>query len=316
MKHLLASIAMLACLSAGAADEYPNRPIRLLVGFNPGSSVDVVSRIFARKLEEKLGKPVVVENRSGAGGAIAAEAVANAAPDGYTLLSANNGLAIAPALNKKLRYDPKALIAVAQMTLMPWVVLSPTNLPANTIPELIAYAKANPKLLNLGSAGSGNGDHLAGELLKSMANIEFTHVPYKGGGEVISAVISGDVHVFFSGLPGALPQLQSKKVKALGVSTARRSWALPNVPAIAETLPGYDISLWYGLMAPAGTPPDITNKISTAIRSIVASPEMAEALKKIGADGVDTSRAQFQAFYESELVRWGMVIKDAGITAE
>ncbi len=311
--RLCAAALFCGALNISQAAPFPSQPIKIIVGFAPGSSVDTITRLVGEKLGERIGQPVIIENRPGAGGNIGASAVARADPDGYTLLGCNTGLAIAPAIYKKLAYNPKDLMAVAQMTSMPHVLVTPVNLPANSIPELIALAKSKPGELNLGSAGVGNADHLAGELLKSMAHIDLVHVPYRGGSQVMTDVISGRVAVFFSGLPGALPMIKAGKVKALGVGTAKRSWALPDVPAIAETLPGFDVSLWYGLMAPAGTPPDIVKKISDEVAAILKEPAMVERLHQMGADPAESTTAQFQGLYDQEIKTWATVVQKAHI---
>lgn len=311
------SVALLLfCATSPVANAatFPERPIRMVVGFAAGSSVDVVARLVGEKLSTQLGQPVIVENIPGAGGNIAAGMVARANKDGYTLLVSNTGYAIAPAIYTKLNFDPaKDLVGVAQFTSMPHVLVSPVNLPASSIAELIALAKAEPGKYNLGSAGIGNADHFAGELLQSMAQIKLAHIPYKGGAQVMTDVINGNIAVFFSGLPGALPMLQTGKVKALGVGTAQRSWALPDVPAIAETLPGYDVSLWYGLMAPAGTPEPVIDKLSTAVAAVLEQPDVKQSLHQIGVDPAPPGAAHFQALINSEMKRWGDVAREAGV---
>jgi len=297
--------------------KFPEQPIRIVVGFAAGSSIDVVTRLVAQRMAARAGQPVIVENRPGAGGSIAADYVARANPDGYALLAINSGYAIAPAIYKNLTFDPaRDLIAVAQMTSMPHVLLSPPKLPANDIRELIALAKADPGKYNLGSAGVGNADHLAGELLESMAGIELVHIPYKGGPQVMTDVVNGNVAVFFSGLPGALPMIQAGKVKALGVGTAQRSWALPDVPAIAETLPGYDVSLWYGLVAPAGTPDKIVDMLSKTVAEVLEEPDTSKTLRQIGVDPAPPGARQFQALIDGEIKRWSDVVREADIKVD
>lgn len=311
--RLCALLLLAGVFNLAQAAPYPDQAIKILIGFAPGSSVDIITRLIALKLGDRLGHPVIVENRPGAGGNIAAQAVTRAAPNGYTLLACNTGLAIAPSIYKNLTFKPTDLVAVAQMTSSPHVLVSPINLPANSIPELIALAKSQPGKYNLGSAGVGNADHLTGELLNSMAHINLVHVPYQGGAQVMTDVVIGNVAVFFSGLPGALPMIRAGKVKALGVGTAKRSWALPDVPAIAETLPGFDVSLWNGLMAPAGTPKPIIDKISNEIAAILKQPETLKTLHQMGVDPADASSAHFEALYKSEVKRWATVVREANV---
>jgi len=300
-----------------SAQSFPNQPIKFVVGFAAGSSIDIVTRAISQKLSEKIGKPITVENRPGAGANIGAEYVARAAPNGYTLLVANNGLAIAPAIYKNLNFNPtKDLVAVTQLTSMPHVVVAPMDLPANNIPELIALAKARPGKLNMGSAGVGNADHLAGELMFSMAKINIVHVPYKGGAQALMDVSNGNVAIFFSGLPGALPMIKSGKVKALGVGTAQRSWALPEVQSISETLPGFDVTLWYGLLAPAGTPKPVIDFFANEVKAMMAQPDVIEMLRNIGTDPVGSTPQQFQALFDKEVKTWQTVVKEANIVVD
>jgi tripartite-type tricarboxylate transporter receptor subunit TctC len=299
------------------AQTFPDQPVKIVVGFAAGSSIDIITRVVAQKLGEKIGKPVTVENKPGAGANIGAEYVARSNPNGYTLLAANNGLAIAPAIYKNMTFNPsKDLVAITQMTSMPHVVVAPMDLPANNIPELIALAKARPGKLNMSSAGTGNADHLAGELMFSMANINIVHVPYKGGAQAMMDVANGNVAIFFSGLPGALPMIKAGKVKALGVGTAQRSWALPEVQSIGETLPGFDVTLWYGLLAPAGTPKTIVDYFAREVKAIMTQTDLIESLRNVGADPVGSTPQQFQALFDKEVQTWQAVVKNANIVVD
>jgi tripartite-type tricarboxylate transporter receptor subunit TctC len=304
-------------LQSSYAAPYPTQPVKIIIGFAPGSSIDTFTRVIAQKLAERLKQSVIVENRPGAGGNIGAETVAKAAPDGYTLLACNTGLAIAPAIYNKLNYSPaKDLIGVTLMASMPHVLIAPISLPANTIAELLALAKTQPGKLNFGSAGVGNADHLAGELLRSIGKIDIVHIPYKGGAQAMTDTISGNVSLFFSGLPGALPMIEAGKVKPLGVSTTQRHWSLPNVPAIAEGLPGFDETLWYALMAPAGTPQEIIQILWGEVAAVLKQPDTLVSMKKMGADPSALTSKQFQAFFVEETNKWGKIIQDAGIRAD
>lgn len=248
----------------GHAQTFPTKPVRVLIGFSAGSSTDTVARIISPRLVESWGQPVVIDNRAGAGGNIAADAVAKATPDGYTLLFCNNGLVISGSLYRKLPYDAmRDLEPITQVTAMPHVLVVSPSLPANSIKDLLALAKAKPGQLSFGSAGTGNSDHMTGELFKYLGHVDIVHVPYKGGPPALIAAMTGEVTMYFGGLPVALPQIKAGKVKALGISATKRSPALPNVPTIAEAgLPGYEVSLWYGLLAPARTPKDLVSKIA------------------------------------------------------
>ncbi len=307
---LVTSIFFQTCL----AGPYPERPVKVIVGLGPGSSLDTVMRLIGQNLAERLGQPVVIENRSGAGGNVAAEAVARSAPDGYTLLAVNTGLAIAPSIYKNLSFDPsKDLIAVAQMTRMPHVLVAPVSLPVNNVAEFIALAKAQPGRLNFGSAGIGNADHLAGEVLKSLSGIDIIHIAYRGGPPALADLVNGNLAIVFSGIPGALPLLEAGKIKALAVGTAQRSAVLPNVPTVAETIPGFDVSLWYGMMAPAGTRPEIIALIYSALGNALKQPALIASLNKMGADSVASSPAEFQRFVNDEYQRWKKVVQEGNV---
>ena len=307
---LATSIFFQTCL----AGPYPERPIKVIVGLGPGSSLDTVMRLIGQKLAEQMGQPVVVENRSGAGGNVAAEAVARSAPDGYTLLAVNTGLAIAPSIYKNLSFNPsKDLIAVAQMTRMPHVLVAPVSLPVNNVAEFIALAKTQPGRLNFGSAGIGNADHLAGEVLKSMSGIDIIHIAYRGGPPALADLVNGNLAIVFSGIPGALPLIEAGKLKALAVGTAQRSAVLPNVPSVAETIPGFDVSLWYGMMAPTGTRPEIIAFISSALETVLKQPTLIATLNKMGADSAVSSPAEFQLFVNDEYQRWKKVVQEGNV---
>jgi tripartite-type tricarboxylate transporter receptor subunit TctC len=300
------------------AQNFPVKPVRIIIGFSAGSSTDTVARVIAQKLNQSWGQPVIIENRVGAGGNIAAEVVAKASADGYTLLFANNGLAISATLYRKLPYDAERdLEAVTQVTAMPHVLLANQNLAANSIKELVALAKSKPGQLSFGSAGTGNSDHMAGELFKYLAGIDLAHVPYKGGPQALTDTVNGQVSMYFGGLPVALPMVKAGRVKALGTSGAKRSPALPDVPTIAEAgVPGYEVSLWYGLLAPARTPKDIVAKISADVARALKSPETQERFNTLGVETVGSTPDQFSGFIKSELGKWGKVVKATGITVE
>jgi len=307
----LATPALPALAQAG----FPNKPIKLIIGFSAGSSTDTVARVVAQKLQDSLGQPVVIDNRPGVGGNLAADVVAKSPADGYTLLFCNSGLAISASLYPKLPFDPlKDLTMVTQVTSMPHVLVAAPGLPANNVPELIALVKAHPGKYNFGSAGAGNSDHMAGALFNVMAGTDLVHVPYRGGPQAMTDTISGQVAVYFSGLPGALPMIKGGRVKALGVSSPKASPSLPGVPAIADAVPGYDVNLWYGLAAPAATPADIVNRIAAEVAKVLAMPDTQDKLAAVGVDRAGTTPAQFKTFYESEIAKWARVVKATGIT--
>ena len=307
-------------VAAGAAhaQNFPNKPVRILIGFSAGSSTDTVARVIAQKLNESWGQPVIIDNRAGAGGNIAADVVAKANPDGYTLLFANNGLAISATLHRKLPYDAsRDLEPVTQVTAMPHVLVANQNLQAGSIKELIALAKAKPGTLSFGSAGTGNSDHMAGELFKLLAGIDIAHVPYKGGPQALTDTVNGQVAMYFAGLPVAMPMVKAGRVKALGTSGAKRSTALPEVPTIAEAgIPGYEVTLWYGLLAPARTPKDVVAKIAADVARTLKLPEVQERFGTLGVETVGSTPAQFKAFVNSEIGKWSKVVKATGITVE
>ncbi|MEI8403219.1 MAG: tripartite tricarboxylate transporter substrate-binding protein, partial [Alcaligenaceae bacterium] len=233
---------------------------------------------------------------------------------GYTLLAVNTGLAIAPSIYKNLSFNPsKDLIAVAQMTRMPHVLVAPVSLPVNNVAEFIALAKTQPGRLNFGSAGIGNADHLAGEVLKSMSGIDIIHIAYRGGPPALADLVNGNLAIVFSGIPGALPLIEAGKLKALAVGTAQRSAVLPNVPSVAETIPGFDVSLWYGMMAPAGTRPEIITLISSALETVLKQPALIASLNKMGADSAASSAAEFQRFVNGEYQRWKKVVQEGNV---
>ena len=311
----LAGLVLPFTARTSSADQFPSRPIKSLIGFSAGSSTDTVARVIAQKLSESMGQPVVIDNRPGVGGNLAADLVAKAAPDGYTLLFCNNGLAISSSLYPKLAYNTlKDLEPVTQVTSMPHVMLANNSLPANSVKELIALAKTAPGKYNFGSAGAGNSDHMAGALFNVMAGTDIVHVPYRGGPQAMNDVISGTVGLYFSGLPGALPMIKAGMVKALGVSSPRPTPALPGVPAIAETVPGYEVNLWYGLVAPSGTPREIVERLASEIAAVLNQDDTRAKLGTLGVDRVGSTPAQFKTFFGSEVDKWARVVKTTGIT--
>jgi len=288
----------------------------LIVPFAPGGSVDIVARIAGQKLAERLGKPVVVENRPGGSTLVAASAVAKASPDGYTLMIAPSGtLAINATLYNKLPYDPlRDFAAVALITVVPLVLVVNPALPVRSVPDLISLSKEKPGQLSYASAGAGSSLHLAAELFKGLTGIELTHVPYKGGAPAMSDVVAGHVSLMFADTGVALPQIREGNVRALGVSSMARLSAAPDIPSIAEAVPGYDAASWQMVVAPAGTPKEIVAKLRGEIAAVMASPDIRERLAQIGLIAVVSPPPEdVKRFLKSEITRWGAIVQRAGL---
>jgi tripartite-type tricarboxylate transporter receptor subunit TctC len=316
----VALAAIAASFAAGvSAQTYPAKPIRLIVGFPPGGPNDLIARILAPRMGELLKQPIVVDNRPGANGAIATEAVVKAPPDGYTLNFGSAGtVVLGTAFGVKLAYDPrKDLAPVTLLATNPMLLVTKPGLNAKSVEELIALARANPGKLNYASAGAAGVTHLAAELMRAMARIDVVHVPYKGGGPAMTDLMAGQVDFYFGGLTTALPHARAGKLRALAVTTATRSAAAPEIPTIAESgLPGYDTAIWYGVLAPAGTPREIVDTLHNAIVATVRTPEIRTKLVEQGADPLDLGPDAFAAHIRAELDKWSKVIKEAGIKAE
>ncbi|GAB3649803.1 Bug family tripartite tricarboxylate transporter substrate binding protein [Ramlibacter alkalitolerans] len=316
-RSVLAAATVLACGAGGAfAQPFPGKPIRLLVGFPPGGGVDIIARAISQRLGERLGQPVIVENRPGAGGNIAAEMVARAAPDGSTLLvSAVSSLAISASLYKNPRYDLlKDFTPVAVVASVPNVLVVNPAVKARNVAELIALAKANPGRINFGSAGNGTTVHFAGELFKSMADIDIVHVPYKGAAPAMSDLLAGQVQIMFDFLSAANAHIRSGKLVALGVTGAKRSPLLPNVPTIAEAgLPGYEVLGAFGVMAPAGTPPEIVQRLNHDIRDVVKLPDVRERLVSSAATPEYETPEEFAATLKAEVAKWARIVARTGV---
>ena len=316
------SIFLAVCLSTSALvhaqkaaeSAFPVRPVRLLVAQAAGGPTDVVARIYANRMSDILGQQVVVDNRHGAGGSIAGELTARAPADGYTLMVAANGtLAVAPHLIK-LTYDArKDLTPVALIGNSPLGLMVHPPLPVASFKELIALAKSRPGKINFGSSGAGATSHLAGELLKMMAGINIIHVPYKGAGPALIAIMSGEIEMLISGLSSGMPYIKQRQVKLLAVSSARRVPLLPDVPSMAETLPGYDVSSWYAVLAPAGTPRAIVDRLHQASTATVTAADVQSKLVTAGVDVETLSPQQLFAKLSTDLERWGKVVKAAGM---
>jgi tripartite-type tricarboxylate transporter receptor subunit TctC len=316
--HLAAGVvASPAVLRFAWADAYPSRPVRIVVGFPAGGGADVSARIAGKWLTERLGQQFIVENRSGAGGNIATEAVVRAAPDGHTLLEVTVANAIGATLYKNLKFNfIRDITPVAALTRGAIVMVVNPSFPARTVNEFIAYAKANPGKINLATSGNGTGPHVAGELFGMMADITLTKVPYRGGAPAIAAVIGGEVQVFFSPLPEPIEQIEAGNLRALAVSTTSRWEGLPNVPTMAEFVPGYEASTFYGIGAPKGTPVEILEKLNKEINAALTDPKMKAHFADLGGTPLAGSPADFGKFVSNETEKWAKVIRAANIKVE
>ncbi|TWA98724.1 Bug family tripartite tricarboxylate transporter substrate binding protein [Bradyrhizobium stylosanthis] len=300
------------------AQDYPSRPVKIIVPFPAGGSNDIIARIVAQKLAERTGQTFVVENRGGAGGNIGAETVASTDPDGYTLLlTAPPPLTINGSLYKKLPFDPaKAFAPVALIASVPIVLVVNPSVPAKNVGELIALAKARPGTMNFGSSGIGSTNHLAGELLKSMAGIDIVHVPYRGAAPAMNDLLAGQIPFMFDNMPAVLPQVQGKAINAIAVAGAKRADALPDVPVVAETIPGFEASSWFGLVAPAKTPQPALAKLSGELETILKMPDVKKRLAELGAEPGTVFGGAFGQFMADETTKWGKLVKTSGATVD
>jgi tripartite-type tricarboxylate transporter receptor subunit TctC len=321
MKRLMRSFAALLCASFAttAAAQYPDKPIRLVVQYGAGGSTDVLARLVGQKLGEAHGWKVIIDNRPGANGVLATDAVAKAAPDGYTLLFNTNSDTANVTLLDNLPYDLERDFApITVVGAMPHLVVVNPALPVKTVAELIALAKQKPGALNFASVGIGSTPHLAGELFNSMAQVNIVHVPYKGSAQAISDVIGGQVQVMFLGAVSGLPHVNAEKLRMLAVTTSKRLPIIPNVPTVAEAaaLPDYDASTWWGLLAPAATPPATVAQIHKAVVRVLEAPPVVEYLAKLGAYPVGSTPADFAAFQKAEIVKWGKILRGSDAKAK
>lgn len=303
---------------AQPADAYPSKPVRLILPFPPGGGTDILGRLIAERLSASLGQPVVVENRGGAGGNVGAEAAARAAPDGYTLLLAATTLAISPSLYAKLGFDPvRDFAPISLVATVPNVMVTHPSVPAQTLQEFIALAKAKPGAMNFGSGGSGTSNHLGGELFNIVAGVKLVHVPYKGVNLAMNDVLAGNVQLVLIGIPAAAPNIKSGKLRALAVLARERSAALPDVPTAAQAgLPDLDVTTWYGVLAPGATPRPIVARLNGELVRIMHSPELKERLATMATEPRTSSPEEFAAYIKEEMARWGEVVRKTGIKAE
>jgi tripartite-type tricarboxylate transporter receptor subunit TctC len=312
--YLAAGAAALPAVSRiASAQAYPTRPVRLIIGYPPGGSADITARLLGQWLSERLGQPFVIESRPGAGTNIATEAVVNAPPDGYTLLLVAPANAINATLYEKLNHNFMRDIApVAGLIRFPNVIVVNPSVPAKTVPELIAYAKANPGKLNMASSGNGSTIHVSGELFKMMTGVNMVHVPYRGGAPALTDMISGQVQVMFDNVPTSIEFIRAGKLRALAVTTATRSEVLPDLPTVADFVPGYEASAWYGVGVPKGRPDDVIDKLNKEINAILAEPKAKARLTDLGASLLAGSPADFGKLVADETEKWGKVVKFSG----
>ena len=316
MKKLLAAIALLALALPSHAQQYPTRPIRIVVPFGPGGFTDVAARILQKELAPAIGQAIVIENKPGAGSTIGTAEIAKAEPDGYNLVMISTTHVISPHLYKSMPYDPiKDFTPVMKLAEGPYVLVVHPSLPVISVHDLIALAKARPNAIDYASSGNGSSQHLVGALFVTMAGAPLSHVPYKGSSQAMNDVLGGIVKVSFVGVPNALPNLQSGKIRALAVSTKKRYAELPNVPTLDEAgVKGFDATIWLGLLAPPGTPKDIVKKLNTTIAKILSTPEARKLMSSAGVDVATSSPEEFGALLQSELDRWGKVVRETGAT--
>jgi tripartite-type tricarboxylate transporter receptor subunit TctC len=322
MKHMLhlvktvVAASMFAATATGAfAADYPNKPIRLVVPFSAAGTTDFLARAIAQKLGTNMGTTVIVDNRPGAGGNIGSDIVAKADPDGYTLLLGTVGThAINASLYKKMPYDTvKDFAPITLVASVPNIVVVHPSVPAKSIKELLALAKAKPGNLTFASSGNGSSIHLSGELFKSMAGVDMLHVPYKGSGPAVADLVGGQVNLMFDNMPSSLPHVKSGRLRAIAVTGAKRSPAVPDLPTIAESgVPGYDSVAWFGVLAPAGTPPAIVNQLNAEIIKVLKSPDVAHRLSSQGAEPAYNTPEQFSAYIKTEMGKWAKVVKASG----
>jgi tripartite-type tricarboxylate transporter receptor subunit TctC len=313
------AVAVLLAATSAWGQSYPVKPIKLVAPSTPGDAPDVIARLVADKLSVALGQPVVVENRPGAGGVVGSDAVAKAAPDGYTLIMGNAGShGINAAVYSKLPYDIQRDFApVSQVAVAPNVMVINPSVPATSVAEFIAYAKSQPGKLSYASGGNGSSAHMSMELFKSMTGIDIQHVPYKGASPAITDVITGQVVAFIGNLPPTVPHIKAGKLRALAVTTKSRSALMPELPTIAESgLPGFETVAWFGVLAPAGTPPDIVKRLSSEIAKIARMPEMRDKLIALGAEPVGSTPEEFKAVIDRDIAKWKPLAQKVGIKVD
>ncbi len=316
LRRFLFGAALALSALAAAAQTYPTKPIRMVVTFPPGGAPDILARLFADKAQ--LGQPVVVDNIPGAGGNIGADRVAKALPDGYTLVMGTVGThSINGALYSKMPYDMvRDFAPVAHVASAPNLLVVTNDLPVKNVAELIAYMKANPNKLSFGSPGIGTSVHVSGELFKSMTGTQMTHVPYKGRAMAIPDLVGGQIQLMFDNMPSALPMAKDGKIRALAQTTARRSAAAPDVPTVAETLPGFEATTWFAVFAPGGTPPAVVARLNAELQRVFKLPDVADKLKALGLEPWISTPDELARYQATEIAKWSKVVKDSGAKAE
>jgi tripartite-type tricarboxylate transporter receptor subunit TctC len=316
--HLAAGAAALPAISRIArAQAYPTKPVRVIVASAPGGAVDILARLMGQGLSDRLGQPVIIDNRPGAGGNIGTEVVARAPPDGYTILLISQAQAVNATLYEKLNYDfIRDIAPVASIIRQPLVMLVNPSVPAKTVPEFIAYAKANPGKVNMASPGNGSTSHMAGELLKMMAGVNIVHVPYRGAGPALTDMLGGQVQMMFPATVASIEYIRAGKLRALAVTTATRSEALPDIPTVGDFVPGYEVSAWFGVGAPKRTPAEIVDKLNKEINACLSDPKMKARFADLGGGVFALSPADFGKLIADETEKWAMVIRFAGIKPE
>jgi len=324
MKKILKSIPLMALCTIQAADaaesasSYPSKPVRAIVGYAPGGGSDIMGRLMGQELGKAFGQQIIVENRAGAAQNVAAEFIARAPADGYTLFVSSAALGINISLYPKINYHPiRDFAPVAVFAISPNLLITHPSLPPKTVKEFIAFARQNPGKLNYSTSGSGSTQHLSGEMLKVMAGIGIVHIPYRGSAPSMTALLSGEVEFSFNNIPASINYIQAGRLRALAITSARRSPLLPNLPTMAEAgVPKFETSTWYGLLAPAATPRDIVMKLNNAVNTIVRNPEFNKRLAQLGADPVAESPEFFANYLKSEIERWAPVVKASGAKPE
>ena len=317
MHALIAILSFAFAVNAYGQDAWPTRPVRMILPFPPGGGTDILGRLIAERLSASIGQPVVTENRGGAGGNVGAEAAARSAPDGYTIVLVAPSLAISPTLYSKINYDPvKDFAPISLVATVPNVMITQPSLPGQ-LQEFIAVVKAKPGALNFGSGGAGTSNHLAGELFNIVTGTKLVHVPYKGVNLAMQDVLAGNVHLVFIGIPAAAPHIKAGKLRALAIVAPQRSSALPDVPTVAEAgLKDFEVTTWYGILAPAGTPQPVVRRLNAELVKVMHAPEMKEKLTATGTEPITSTPEEFAAYIKREIAKWGDVIRKAGVKAD
>lgn len=317
--HLLCAVALLFGVGAAGADTFPTQPVKFVVAFPPGGTTDILARVFAQKMSEIWGQPVLVDNRSGAGGIIGTESVARSSPDGYTIVLGTIGThAVNSSLYKKISYDPERdFTPITLLATLPNLLAVNPSLPIRNLKELIGYAKANPGKITYASAGAGTASHLAGEMFRRVADVDIVHVPYRGSSPALTDLIAGHVSMTFDYMPSALPYVRGGKLRGLAVTGSARTRAAPEIPTMIEDgLPGFNIVTWYAVFAPKGTPSDVVSKIRNTIATAATAPEIVKRLDDLAVDLVAGSPEELARFQRAEIARWSKFIQDAGIKVD